>query len=41
MTEKLIQLLENKDYGELKAEFSEMNPADAASFMEEMFEERS
>lgn len=41
MTEKLIQLLENKDYGELKAEFLEMNPADAASFMEEMFEERS
>lgn len=41
MTEKLIELLENKDYGSLKAEFSEMNPADAASFIEEMFEERS
>ncbi len=41
MTEKLIELLENRNYGELKAEFSEMNPADAASFMEEMFEERS
>ncbi len=41
MTEKLIELLENKAYAELKAEFAEMNPADAASFMEEMFEERS
>lgn len=41
MTEKLISLLENKDYSSLKSEFSEMNPADAASFIEELFEERS
>ena len=41
MIEKLTELLEQKDYAQLKSEFMEMNPADAASFIEEMFEERA
>ena len=41
MIEKLTELLEQKNYAQLKSEFMEMNPADAASFMEEMFEERA
>ena len=41
MKQKLTELLEAKNYGELKGEFSEMNPADAASFIEELFEDRA
>ncbi len=41
MIQKLTQLLEDKNYTQLKSEFLEMNPADAASFIEEMFEERA
>ncbi len=41
MIEKLTTLLESKSYTKLREEFMEMNPADAAAFIEEMFEERA
>lgn len=41
MIEKLTTLLESKSYTKLREEFIEMNPADAAAFIEEMFEERA
>ena len=41
MIEKLTELLEQQNYAQLKSEFMEMNPADAASFIQEMFEDRA
>lgn len=40
MTELFIQLLEEKNYSGLKLEMSEINPADAAAIMDELYYDR-
>ena len=41
MYEKITELFEEKKFSEIKLEFAEMNPADAAGLLEEIFGERN
>ncbi|MBP3359543.1 MAG: magnesium transporter [Clostridia bacterium] len=41
MENRIIELLEAKDFAQIKEEISDMNAADAAAFLEELFEERT
>lgn len=41
MENRIIELLEAKNFAQIKEEISDMNAADAAAFLEELFEERT